>query len=124
SFHQPEPGADPAERRRDERLAAAGLEEQDDAAVDREVRRDRLEGSPEGRGLPRPWRPDRRPEQRLERQQRRGLPPERPAGAVVGGPEPLLAEARRRLAQDDADLGLGRRPRPRLAVRLAGLGGE
>ena len=100
---QPVAGADAAEHGGDERLRAAVLEQQDDPGVAGEVRLDGLERASQRGGLPRPRRPDRRPEQRLQREQRRRLAPERPARPEVRRPEPLLAEARRRLAEDEAD---------------------
>src|SRR5207244_9655942 len=110
---QPIACADAAEDRGDQGLGTAMVKEEDDPGVAGEVRRDRLQGAAQGGRLPRPWRANRRSEQRLQREQRCRLAPERPGRAVVRQAEPLLAEAWRRLAQDEPNAragGLAREP--------------
>jgi len=101
------PRADAAEHRRDEGIGTAVVEEQDHPGVLREMRRDGLEGAAKRRGLPRPRRANRGSQQRLERQQRRGIAPERPGRAVVRHPESFLAEAGRWLAEHEPDARAG-----------------
>ena len=115
---EPVAGGDPAERGRDEALRAARLEEEDGSAVAREERRGGVERAPDRRRLPAPRRTPGAAEDRLEREQRRRVAAEDPAGREVGVRQPLDVRALGRLAEDEPDPRPVRQPGQRVGLGL------
>ncbi len=112
---QPVAGRRSAHHGRDDRLGTA-VDQLDDPAVAGHDRLDRLERPADRGSLPAPRRPERGPGEGVDREQQRGLAAERPRRGVVGAGQAVEAQAHRRLAEHQADL--GRRARPAVAGRL------
>ena len=112
---QPVAGGRPTQHRRDDRLGP-GLHDLDHPPVASHRTADRLEGAGDLGRLPAPRDTQRATSQGVEREQRRRLATEHPAGAVVGGAQPVEARAHRRLADHEPDARRGSRPPVRVRV--------